>query len=165
MGISKFIEEGYAILTTEKVVDKINSIDPNARVMYISNDITKIEDNTGTNKYLIDQYFKDNIAVQELMSHDEYTIVFCRFTKRDIEILKNETDSCKEETNLFEIKVKNLDSVPEVYYKGEKIDAKELVEYHWETKSGREHGLHAFEIKYLEKNEFSCKKITIREEM
>lgn len=61
----------------------------------------------------------------------------------------------KEEPNLLEIKLKDTDSVPEVYYKGERLDElpKGLVDvsYHWKTDgfSSNDRGANDITIQYF----------------
>lgn len=62
----------------------------------------------------------------------------------------------KEEPNLLEIKLKDTDSVPEVYYKGERLDElpKGLVDvsYHWKTDgfTNDDRGANDISIEYYE---------------
>lgn len=73
----------------------------------------------------------------------------------------------KEEPNLLEIKLKDTDSVPEVYYKGERLDElpKGLVDisYHWKTSSldGDDYGANDINIEYYStsNDEYLDKKI------
>lgn len=53
-----------------------------------------------------------------------------------------------EHPNLLEIRVKDINSVPEVYYKGEPVyvDRLHSVDYYWETE-GFEEGAHNIDIK------------------
>ncbi|URN94568.1 MAG: hypothetical protein NAG76_22590 [Candidatus Pristimantibacillus lignocellulolyticus] len=53
---------------------------------------------------------------------------------------------------LFELRIHDLDSVPEVYLNGEKIEGKQLIEYNWETKDSISSGLHKVLLKYYKKD-------------
>lgn len=68
---------------------------------------------------------------------------------------KDETDKLLfDEPNLLEIKLKDTDSVPEVYYKGERLDEypKGLIDisYHWKTAgiTNEEQGANDINIEY-----------------
>jgi hypothetical protein len=50
---------------------------------------------------------------------------------------------------LLEIRVDDMDSVPVVYYKGERIEAKVSVAYHWQTRGSDPFGKHKMQIKYV----------------
>lgn len=53
---------------------------------------------------------------------------------------------------LFELRINDLDSVPEVYLNGEKIEGRQLIKYEWETKSNDQGGLHELLLKYYNKD-------------
>lgn len=65
-----------------------------------------------------------------------------------IEKFMNELAEPEEDGNLLEIRVKDIDSVPEVYYKGEPVyvDRLNSVDYYWET-AGYEESIHNIDIK------------------
>jgi hypothetical protein len=54
---------------------------------------------------------------------------------------------------LLEIRVDDMDSVPEIYYKGERIEAKVSVDYHWQTRTDdkvlKGFGKHQMQVKYI----------------
>lgn len=52
---------------------------------------------------------------------------------------------------LLEIRVDDMDSVPVVYYNGEKIEHKVQISYGWKTQDGdRLTGQHSMTIKYMD---------------
>lgn len=66
-----------------------------------------------------------------------------------IEKFINELAEPEEDGNLLEIRVKDMDSVPEVYYKGEPVYKGRLgsVSYLWEPGDYEEEGTHNIDIK------------------
>lgn len=85
------------------------------------------------------EYFSD-----DCLDSDEHKDIFPLTGEAGVRSMKLIEQSLKylngkEEPNLLEIKLKDTDSVPEVYYKGERLDElpKGLVDisYHWRTNS------------------------------
>ncbi|MFS7438449.1 hypothetical protein [Carnobacterium maltaromaticum] len=65
--------------------------------------------------------------------------------------------SCEGGTNdnLLKIVVKDIDSLPEIYYEGKRLKGLVEVEYLWKTRTDVA-GVHKFNIDYMPKGEKSC---------
>lgn len=66
-------------------------------------------------------------------------------------LLKKETDEyLSQESNILEIRLKDTDSVPEVYYKGQRLDKLPCglvdITYHWKTTGFTEEDIRANDI-------------------
>lgn len=81
--------------------------------------------------------------------------LFVQSDKSEIELFDS-----NEDTNLLEIKLKNTDSVPEVYYKGQRLDKlpRGLVDisYHWHTRSYDTNGQNKIHIEYYDSPNTKC---------
>lgn len=60
---------------------------------------------------------------------------------------------------LLEIKVQDMNSIPEVWLNGKKIEGRIKVEYEWETGSLDDNGRHFINLVYFDKNERATKTI------
>lgn len=95
--MKRYIDENYAIVTTEKVSNKIKSVCPWARVFTVGDDIRELRDEWGINKFLIDRYFMSREFVNKLKSDPKNTVVEWYATNKEIEKLEdgiNKNDSC-----------------------------------------------------------------------
>lgn len=139
MKLKDYIEQGYTVLTTGITSRKIKAKYPKVHVV----DVKCPVDDISFSKLLVDRYIKEESYVKHLESVAK-VVTIVSFNKSfcgdlgDCKAQKTDhgKDNCKtDETNLLEIKLKSLDSVPEVYYRGEKVFDKRLVsiDYHWET--------------------------------
>lgn len=100
------------------------------------------------------EYFQD-----DYLDSDEHEDIIPLTGETRVKSMKSLEQSLKylnnkEEPNLLEIKLKDTDSVPEVYYKGERLDElpKGLVDisYHWKTDgfSSNDRGTNDINIEY-----------------
>lgn len=152
MKLKDYIREGYNIVTTPNLAYKIQEDYPDALVF-----TDRALDAIPVGKLLVDRYYSNNPAVLSAKSlQNAYAIerFTCEFTgyetvvpmtgetrRKVMQQIKKEIDELvlddKSNTNLLEIKLKDTDSVPEVYYKDERLDElpKGLVDisYHWKT--------------------------------
>lgn len=169
MKLKDYIREGYNIVTTPNLAYKIQEDYPDALVF-----TDRALDAIPIGKLLVDRYYSNNPAVlsakplQNAYAIERFT---CEFTgyetvvpmtgetgrklmqqikKRIAELTLDDGSN----TNLLEIKLKDTDSVPEVYYKGERLDElpKGLVDvsYHWKTDgfSSNDRGANDINIEY-----------------
>ncbi|MBL5004151.1 hypothetical protein CUZ89_2336 [Enterococcus xinjiangensis] len=102
------------------------------------------------------EYFQD-----DYLDSDEHEDIIPLTGETRVKSMKSLEQSLKylnnkEEPNLLEIKLKDTDSVPEVYYKGERLDElpnKALVDisYHWKTDSfsSNDRGANDITIQYF----------------
>lgn len=127
MKLKDYIREGYNIVTTPNLAYKIQEDYPNALVF-----TDRALDAIPIGKLLVDRYYSNNPAVLSVKSlQNAYAVESfnCEFTGYELDNKSN--------TNLLEIKLKDTDSVPEVYYKGQRIDEspKGLIDiaYHYHT--------------------------------
>ncbi|HFU5941173.1 TPA: hypothetical protein ACH6J1_002144 [Enterococcus faecium] len=150
MKLKDYIREGYNIVTTPNLAYKIQEDYPDALVF-----TDRALDVIPIGKLLVDRYYSNNPAVlsakplQNAYAIERFT---CEFTGYEIvvpmtggakliqQIKKRIAELALDDrsnANLIEIKLKDTDSVPEVYYKGERLDElpKGLVDvsYHWKT--------------------------------
>lgn len=113
------------------------------------------------------EYFQD-----DYLDSDEHEDIIPLTGETRVKSMKSLEQSLKylnnkEEPNLLEIKLKDTDSVPEVYYKGERLDElpKGLVDisYHWKTDgfSSNDRGTNDINIEYYStsNDEYLDKKI------
>ncbi|EGP4728579.1 hypothetical protein [Enterococcus faecium] len=152
MKLKDYIREGYNIVTTPNLAYKIQEDYPNVLVF-----TDRALDAIPIGKLLVDRYYSNNPAVlsakplQNAYAIERFSCEFTgyetvvpmtgwarrkaiqQFKKRIAELTLDDGSN----TNLLEIKLKDTDSVPEVYYKGERLDEspKGLVDvsYHWKT--------------------------------
>ena len=75
--------------------------------------------------------------------------LFVQSDRSEIELFE-----VKDDANLLEIKLKDTDSVPEIYYKGQRLDKlpRGLVDisYHWHTRSYDTNGQNKIHIEYYD---------------
>ncbi|MFN6680970.1 hypothetical protein ACK4D5_08035 [Enterococcus faecium] len=152
MKLKDYIREGYNIVTTPNLAYKIQEDYPDALVF-----TGRALDGIPIGKLLVDRYYSNNPALLSVMPlQNAYAIerFSCEFTGYEIvarmtgetrrkvvqQIKKRIDESALDDgsnANLLEIKLKDTDSVPEVWYKGERLDEspKGLVDvsYHWKT--------------------------------
>lgn len=152
MKLKDYIREGYNIVTAPNLAYKIQEDYPDALVF-----TDRALDAIPIGKLLVDHFYSNNPAVlsakplQNAYAIERFT---CEFTgyeivvpmtggarRKVIQQIKKMIDELTlddgSNTNLLEIKLKDTDSVPEVWYKGERLDElpKGLVDisYHWKT--------------------------------
>ena len=152
MKLKDYIREGYNIVTAPNLAYKIQEDYPNALVF-----TDRALDAIPIGKLLVDHFYSNNPAVlsakplQNAYAIERFT---CEFTGYEIvvpmtggagrkviqQIKKRIAELTLDDgsnTNLLEIKLKDTDSVPEVWYKGERLDEspKGLVDvsYQWKT--------------------------------
>lgn len=152
MKLKDYIREGYNVVTSPSLAYKIQEDYPNALVF-----TDRALDAIPIGKLLVDRYYSNNPAVlsakplQNAYAIERFT---CEFTGYEIvvpmtggarrkliqQIKKRIAELALDDrsnANLIEIKLKDTDSVPEVWYKGERLDEspKGLVDvsYHWKT--------------------------------
>lgn len=153
MKLKDYIREGYNIVTSPNLAYKIQEDYPNALVF-----TDRALDAIPIGKLLVDRFYSNSPAVLRAKPlQNAYAIerFSCEFTgyKIVVPIMTEETKrkvmqqtkkridelalDDRSNTNLLEIKLKDTDSVPEVWYKGERLDEspKGLVDvsYHWKT--------------------------------
>lgn len=113
----------------------------------------RVLDGIPIGKLLVDRYYSNNPAVLSAKSlQNAYAIerFTCEFTgyetvvlmtgearRKVMQQIKKRIDESalddRSNTNLLEIKLKDTDSVPEVYYKGQKLEGLIDVSYHYHT--------------------------------
>ncbi len=170
MKLKDYIREGYNIVTSPNLAYKIQEDYPDALVF-----TDRALDGIPIGKLLVDRYYSNNPAVlrakplQNAYAIERFT---CEFTghetvvpmtgetgRKVIQQIKKRiaelTLDDRSNKNLLEIKLKDTDSVPEVYYKGERLDElpnKALVDisYHWKTDSfsSNDRGANDINIEY-----------------
>lgn len=172
MKLKDYIREGYNIVTSPNLAYKIQEDYPNALVFTVFTD--RALDGIPVGKLLVDRFYSNNPAVlrakplQNAYAIERFSREFIGYekvapmtgetrrklmqqTKKRIDELALDDRSNK---NLLEIKLKDTDSVPEVYYKGERLDElpKGLVDisYHWKTDgfSSNDRGANDINIEY-----------------
>ena len=142
MKLIDYIHEGYNIVTSECLGRAIRQSYP-ATFVFTGGDFEKIP----RGKLLVYSFYiylpeiRDAMELQKAYAVEQFTNDFVgaearvksmKLLEQSLKYLNN-----KEEPNLLEIKLKDSDSVPEVYYKGERLDElpKALVDisYHYRT--------------------------------
>lgn len=142
MKLIDYIREGYNIVTSECLGRAIRQSYP-ATFVFTGGDFEKIP----RGKLLVDSFYsylpeiRDAMELQKAYAVEQFTNDFVgaearvksmKLLEQSLKYLNN-----KQEPNLLEIKLKDTDSVPEVYYKGERLDElpKALVDisYHYRT--------------------------------
>ncbi|EME3492343.1 hypothetical protein UL362_000886 [Enterococcus faecium] len=148
MKLKDYIREGYNVVTAPNLAYKIQEDYPNALVF-----TDRALDAIPIGKLLVDRYCSNNPAVlrakplQNAYAIERFT---CEFTgyetvvpmtgearRKVLQQIKKRIDELalddRSNANLLEIKLKDTDSVPEVYYKGEKLEGLIDVSYHYHT--------------------------------
>ena len=152
MKLKDYIREGYNIVTTPNLAYKIQEDYPDALVF-----TDRALDAIPIGKLLVDRYYSNNPAVlsakplQNAYAIERFT---CEFTgyetvvpmtgetgRKVIQQIKKRiaelTLDDGSNTNLLEIKLRDTDSVPEVYYEGQRMDEMPIglvdITYHWHT--------------------------------
>ena len=145
MKLKDYIREGYNIVTSPNLAYKIQEDYPNALVF-----TDRALDAIPIGKLLVDRFYSNDPAVLSAKSlQNAYAIerFSCEFTGYKMvarmtgetrrKVLQQIKLDDRSNANLLEIKLKDTDSVPEVLYKGERLDEspKGLVDvsYHWKT--------------------------------
>ncbi|EGP4965150.1 hypothetical protein EAC26_04430 [Enterococcus faecium] len=155
MKLKDYIREGYNIVTTPNLAYKIQEDYPNALVF-----TDRALDAIPIGELLVDRYYSNNPAVLSAKSlQNAYAIerFTCEFTGYEIVVpmtgearrkvmqqIKKRIDELalydRSNTNLLEIKLRDTDSVPEVYYKGRRVDGPVIdgiglvdIRYHYHT--------------------------------
>lgn len=153
MKLKDYIREGYNIVTTPNLAYKIQEDYPDALVF-----TDRALDAIPIGKLLVDRFYSNSPAVLRAKPlQNAYAIerFSCEFTGYEIVVPMTENTfkaelgktydqdgneplyETKQEPNLLEIKLKDTDSVPEVYYKGQRMDEmpRGLIDitYHWHT--------------------------------
>ncbi len=180
MKLKDYIREGYNIVTTPNLAYKIQEDYPNALVF-----TDRALDAIPIGKLLVDRYYSNNPAVlsakplQNAYAIERFT---CEFTgyemvvpmtgetgrkviqqikKRIAELMLDDGSN----TNLLKIKLKDTDSVPEVLYRGERVD--ELpnglvdVYMHWHTREFNKSAKLLAALEYIEGIDTDAKRIEI----
>ncbi len=152
MKLKDYIREGYNVVTSPSLAYKIQEDYPNALVftdraldaipigkllvdLFYSNNPAVLGAKPLQNAYAIEHFSREFIGYEKVAPMTEETRrKLMQQTKKRIDELALDDRSNK---NLLEIKLKDTDSVPEVYYKGERLDEspKGLVDvsYHWKV--------------------------------
>lgn len=148
MKLKDYIREGYNVVTSPSLAYKIQEDYPNALVF-----TDRALDAIPIGKLLVDLFYNSNPAVlrakplQNAYAIEHFSREFIGYekvapmteetrrklmqqTKKRIDELALDDRSNK---NLLEIKLKDTDSVPEVYYKGQKLEGLIDVSYHYHT--------------------------------
>jgi len=152
MKLKDYIEQGYTVLTIGRTARGIKSKYPKAQVVDVKHPV----DGISFTKLLVDWYIKEESYAKylELDAKVVTTVSFNKSFCGDLGDCKtqdadHDKDNCKtDETNLLEIKLKSLDSVPEVYYKGERVfdDRLTNVYYNWATQDSDSTGIQRINI-------------------
>lgn len=169
MKLKDYIREGYNIVTSPNLAYKIQEDYPDALVF-----TGRVLDGIPIGKLLVDRFYSNDPAVLSAKSlQNAYAIerFSCEFTgykivaqmtgetrRKVMQQIKKRIDESalddRSNANLLEIKLKDTDSVPEVWYKGERLDElpKGLVDvsYHWKTDgfSSNDRGANDINIEY-----------------
>ncbi|HFD1809028.1 hypothetical protein ACFT0F_09295 [Enterococcus faecium] len=169
MKLKDYIREGYNVVTAPNLAYKIQEDYPNALVF-----TDRALDAIPIGKLLVDRFYSNNPAVlsakplQNAYAIERFSCEFTGYEKvapmagetrrKLMQQIKKRIDELalddRSNKNLLEIKLKDTDSVPEVYYKGERLDElpKALVgiSYHWKTDgfSSNDRGANDINIEY-----------------
>ncbi|MBU5366672.1 hypothetical protein KQI33_14920 [Enterococcus devriesei] len=150
MKLIDYIHEGYNIVTSPRLGQRIKDAYPGVLVF-----TNRAFEGIPHGRLLVDNYYSGHPAVLSAEPFQDSFVVE-RFTNdfvgaemvlpltgeagvRSMKLLEQSLKylNNKQEPNLLEIKLKDTDSVPEVYYKGERLDElpKALVDisYHYRT--------------------------------
>lgn len=139
MKLIDYIHEGYNIVTSECLGRAIRQSYP-ATFVFTGGDFEKMP----RGKLLVDSFYsylpqiRDAMELQKAYAVEQFTNDFVgaeagvrsmKLLEQSLKYLNN-----KQEPNLLEIKLTDTDSVPEVWYKGERLDnALVDISYHWRT--------------------------------
>ena len=161
MKLIDYIHEGYNIVTSECLGRAIRQSYP-ATFVFTGGDFEKIP----RGKLLVDSFYsylpeiRDAMELQKAYAVEQFTndFVGAEAGVRSMKLLEQSFKylNNKQEPNLLEIKLKDTDSVPEVWYKGERLDEspKGLVDvsYHWKTDgfANDDYGANDISIEYYE---------------
>ncbi len=141
MKLKDYIREGYNIVTSPNLAYKIQEDYPNALVF-----TDRALDAIPIGKLLVDRFYSNDPAVLSAKSlQNAYAIE--RFSREFIgyekvapmtgetrrKVLQQIKLDDRSNANLLEIKLKDTDSVPEVWYKGERLEGLIDVSYHYHT--------------------------------
>lgn len=136
--LKDYIEQDYTILTIGSTAGKIKDRYPRANIVDVNNPV----DGLVSERLLIDRYISANKYVKNLERLAK-VITITRFSKSFCGDLRQHDTVYSDgravyqtgASNLLEVKLKDLNSEPEVYYRGEKVFDKRLVsiDYQWET--------------------------------
>ncbi|EME7126069.1 hypothetical protein PGJ40_001786 [Enterococcus faecium] len=170
MKLKDYIREGYNIVTSPNLAYKIQEDYPDALVF-----TGRALDGIPIGKLLVDRYYSNNPAVlrakplqnayaierfsREFIGYEKVAPMTGETRRKLMQQIKKRIDELalddRSNKNLLEIKLKDTDSVPEVYYKGERLDElpKGLVDvsYHWKTDgfSSNDRGANDITIQYF----------------
>ncbi|MCZ4350784.1 hypothetical protein HV547_05795 [Enterococcus faecium] len=152
MKLKDYIREGYNVVTAPNLAYKIQEDYPNALVF-----TDRALDAIPIGKLLVDRFYSNNPAVlsakplQNAYAIERFSCEFTGYEKvapmagetrrKLMQQIKKRIDELalddRSNKNLLEIKLKDTDSVPEVYYKGQRMDEmpRGLIDitYHWHT--------------------------------
>lgn len=139
MRLVDYIQEGYNIVTSECLGRAIRQSYP-ATFVFTGGDFEKIP----RGKLLVDSFYsylpeiRDAMELQKAYAVEQFTndFVGAEAGVRSMKLLEQSFKylNNKQEPSLLEIKLKDTDSVPEVWYKGERLDnALVDISYHWRT--------------------------------
>lgn len=119
--LGDYVREGYTVIVADYAMEqKVKRAFPNAVVT------TSRADGIGGKKLLVDIYASEGLGLKAaLPKYRAEDVVYERFTKLFL--------SWDVEPNLIEIKQKDISSVPEVWYKGEKVDNLVDLDIDWHT--------------------------------
>lgn len=147
MKLIDYIHEGYNIVTSPRLGQRIKDAYPGVLVF-----TNRAFEGIPHGRLLVDNYYSGHPAVLSAEPFQDSFVVE-RFTNdfvgaemvlpltgeagvRSMKLLEQSLKylNNKQEPNLLEIKLKDTDSVPEVWYKGERLDnALVDISYHWRT--------------------------------
>lgn len=148
MKLKDYIREGYNIVTSPNLAYKIQEDYPNVLVFtdraldaipigkllvdrFYSNDPAVLSAKSLQNAYAIERFSREFIGYEKVapMTGETRRKLMQQIKKRIDELALDDRSNA----NLLEIKLKDTDSVPEVYYKGEKLEGLMDVSYHYHT--------------------------------
>lgn len=173
MKLKDYIREGYNIVTSPNLAYKIQEDYPNALVF-----TDRALDAIPIGKLLVDRFYSNDPAVLSAKSlQNAYAIerFSCEFTGYKIvaqmtgetrrKVMQQIKLDDRSNANLLEIKLKDTDSVPEVLYRGERVD--ELpnglvdVYMHWHTREFNKSAKLLAALEYIEGIDTDAKRIEI----
>lgn len=148
MKLKDYIREGYNIVTSPSLAYKIQEDYPNALVF-----TDRALDAIPIGKLLVDRFYSNNPAVlrakplqnayaielfsREFIGYEKVAPMTGETRRKLMQQTKKRIDELalddRSNANLLEIKLKDTDSVPEVWYKGEKLEGLIDVSYHYHT--------------------------------
>lgn len=180
MKLKDYIREGYNVVTSPSLAYKIQEDYPNALVFtdraldaipigkllvdrFYSNNPAVLSAKPLQNAYAIEHFSREFIGYEKVAPMTEETRrKLMQQTKKRIDELALDDRSNK---NLLEIKLKDTDSVPEVLYRGERVD--ELpnglvdVYMHWHTREFNKSAKLLAALEYIEGIDTDAKRIEI----